>query len=59
MTSMFEGLTDAFGAFFSTIVGFLLLIALGPFLLHLAGLLLIFLLGAPLWIVVALLFGLH
>ena len=59
MTSMFEGLADACGAFFSTIAGLILLIALGPFLLHLAGLLLMFLLGAPVWIVVALLFGLH
>jgi hypothetical protein len=59
VTGMFEGFTDACGAFFSTIAGLILLIALGPFLLHLAGLLLLFLLGAPLWIVAALLFGLR
>jgi hypothetical protein len=56
---MFDGLADACGTFFSTIAGLILLIVLGPFLLHLAGLLLLFLLGAPIWIVAALLFGLH
>ena len=59
MTGIFEGLTKAAGTALGTIAGLILIIALGPFLLHLAGLLLLYLLGAPLWIVAALLFGLH
>jgi len=59
MTSIFDGLAEAVGTALGTIAGLILLIALAPFLLHLAGLLLLLLLGAPLWIVAALLFGLH
>ena len=59
MTRILGGFTEAIETAFGTIAGLVLLIALAPFLLHLAGSLLLLLLGAPLWIVAALLFGLH
>lgn len=59
MTSIFERLAEGAGTALGTVAGVILLVALAPFLLHLAGLLLLLLLGAPLWIVAALLFGLH
>ena len=59
MTGIVGELGEACEAAFATIAGLLLFIALGPFLLHLLGVLLLSILGAPLWVVAALLFGLH
>ena len=59
MTRIFDGLAETIEDAIGTITGLVLLIAIAPLLLHMTGLLLLLVLGAPHWVVVAMLFGIH